>query len=49
MRLGVFLSFNGQAEEAFRFYADLFQTEIKGDCSSQRYDGSSESSGREAK
>lgn len=30
MKLGVFLSFNGQAEEAFRFYADLFQTEIKG-------------------
>ena len=30
MKLDVFLSFNGQAEEAFRFYADLFQTEIKG-------------------
>lgn len=30
MKLGVFLSFNGQAEEAFRFYADLFQTQIKG-------------------
>ena len=30
MKLGVFLSFNGQAEEAFRFYADLFQTEITG-------------------
>ena len=30
MKLNVFLSFNGQAEEAFRFYADLFQTEIKG-------------------
>ena len=24
------MSFNGQAEEAFRFYADLFQTEITG-------------------
>ena len=30
MKLDVFLSFNGQAEEAVRFYADLFQTEIKG-------------------
>ena len=30
MKLDVFLSFNGQAEEAFRFYADLFQIEIKG-------------------
>ena len=30
MKLDVFLSFNGQTEEAFRFYADLFQTEIKG-------------------
>jgi hypothetical protein len=30
MKLAVFLSFNGQAEEAFRFYANLFQTEIKG-------------------
>ena len=30
MKLDVFLSFNGQVEEAFRFYADLFQTEIKG-------------------
>ena len=30
MKLGVFLNFNSQAEEAFRFYADLFQTEIKG-------------------
>lgn len=30
MKLDVFLSFNGQAEEAFHFYADIFQTEIKG-------------------
>ena len=30
MKLDVVLSFNGQAEEAVRFYADLLQTEIKG-------------------
>ena len=35
MKLDVFLSFNGQAEEAFRFYADLFSDRDKGTCPSQ--------------
>ena len=29
MKLDVFLSFNGQAEEAFRFYADLFRQRLR--------------------